>query len=88
MEAKQIESIMRKVMREENITHWPRWLGVKQLAKYISRPERSIYNMVSKGEIPCLKTGIGPKSRVMFDKEEIDNWMEGFKTSESPLPCD
>lgn len=79
MDTKKIEDLMRRVVREEGIGRFPRWMGVRQLARYISRPEKSIYNMVQRGEIPCIRTGGQIRGKLVFDKLEIDEWMESFK---------
>jgi len=48
-----------------------RFLDIKRMAEYIYLSKSKIYKMVSKDEIPYIKIG----SRVLFDKEQIDQWV-------------
>ncbi len=53
-----------------------RWLGVKELSKYTSMPEDTIYTYVSRRRIPpeCVRR-IGRK--LLFDLTAVDRWISG-----------
>ena len=47
-------------------------LTVEEVAEYLKVSAGSIYNRVSKGEIPFVKIG----TSVRFRRSEIDRWVE------------
>lgn len=52
-----------------------RALTIKELAKYLNVTERTIYNLLERGELPGFKVGANWR----FRKEDIDEWIEGNK---------
>lgn len=52
-----------------------RTLTIKELAKYLNVTERTIYNLLERGELPGFKVGANWR----FRKEDIDEWIEGNK---------
>lgn len=50
-------------------------LNLEELSTYIGFAKGSIYNLVSRNEIPYYKRG----SKIYFDREEIDTWIRSFK---------
>ena len=59
-------------MTVEKIEIAPRLLTVRQLAKYLSFPESSLYTMVQRREIPFKRFG---RKAIRFDLKEIDLWI-------------
>ena len=49
-----------------------RTLTIKELAKYLNVTERTIYNLLERGELPGFKVGANWR----FRKEDIDKWIE------------
>ena len=47
-------------------------LTIKRLAKYLNVIERTIYNLLERGELPGFKVGASWR----FRKEDIDKWIE------------
>lgn len=48
-----------------------RMLTVKELARYLSLSERTVYNMIRQGQIPFAKVG----GQYRFGRQEIDQWL-------------
>ncbi|RKY82914.1 DNA-binding protein [candidate division KSB1 bacterium] len=49
-----------------------RTLTIKELAKYLNVTERTIYNLLERGELPGFKVGANWR----FRREDIDKWIE------------
>jgi len=47
-------------------------LTIQQVAEFLSLSVPTIYGLVSKSEIPCMKKG----KRLYFSKDEITNWIK------------
>ena len=47
-------------------------LTIKELAKYLNVTERTIYNLLERGELPGFKVGANWR----FRREDIDKWIE------------
>ena len=47
-------------------------LTIQQVADFLSLSVPTIYGLVSKAEIPCMKRG----KRLYFSKDEIKNWIK------------
>ena len=54
------------------------WLTPKQLSKYIGLSQSTIYQYVSRGNIPFHR--IPNSSKILFKRTEIDNWVQGEET--------
>lgn len=52
-------------------------LKIKDLAKYLNVTERTIYNLLERGDLPGFKVGASWR----FRKEDIDKWIEESKTN-------
>ncbi len=52
-------------------------MDLKQLSEYINLSTSRIYKMVAKKEIPHVRIA----SKILFSKEDIDNWVEERKVS-------
>ena len=50
-------------------------LTIKELAKYLSVTERTIYNLLERGQLPGFKVG----GTWRFKREDIDKWIEDNK---------
>jgi len=50
-----------------------RYLTVKEISDYLKRSQGAIRNLVLRRAIPYRK----PAGRLLFDKEEIDQWVKG-----------
>lgn len=57
-----------------------RTLTIKELAKYLNVTERTIYNLLERGELPGFKVGANWR----FRKEDIDKWIEDNKKMNVP----
>ncbi len=47
-------------------------LTIKQIAQYLNVTERTIYNLLQRGELPGFKVGMAWR----FRKEDIDKWIQ------------
>jgi excisionase family DNA binding protein len=54
-------------------------LTIRELARYLSVTERTIYNLLERGELPGFKVGANWR----FKKEDLDAWIENKKKNES-----
>jgi excisionase family DNA binding protein len=59
-------------MNELKTTQNKRYIGIKELAEYLSIPEGSLYVMVCQKKIPYLKIG----RRLKFDLQAIEEWLK------------
>ena len=50
-------------------------LNIKELAKYLNVTERTIYNLLDRGELPAFRVGASWR----FKKEDIEAWIEDNK---------
>jgi excisionase family DNA binding protein len=71
-----IESSLRKILSNQR-TEQPQpetdqLLTIQQVADFLSLSVPTIYGLVSKAEIPCMKRG----KRLYFSKDEIKNWIK------------
>lgn len=48
------------------------YMNIRQLSGYIELAVPTIYNLVSKGEIPHIKRG----KKLRFEQEKIDEWLK------------
>ncbi len=55
-------------------------LTIKELAKYLNVTERTIYNLLERGELPGFKVGVNWR----FRREDIDKWIENNKKMSVP----
>ena len=54
---------------------FPRWLSIKQLAKYLGRSVQSIRKDVREKRLPATRIG----GQIKFDKRDIDQLLEARK---------
>ena len=54
---------------------FPRWLSIKQLAKYLGRSVQSIRKDVREKKLPATRIG----GQIKFDKRDIDQLLEARK---------
>ncbi|UCD84428.1 MAG: helix-turn-helix domain-containing protein [Deltaproteobacteria bacterium] len=47
-------------------------LTTKQIAEYLNVTERTIYNLLQRGELPGFKVGVSWR----FRKDDIDKWIK------------
>jgi len=52
-------------------------LTIKDLAQFLNVTERTIYNLLGRGDLPGFKVGASWR----FKKEDIDKWIEENKTN-------
>ena len=51
--------------------HWPRFMGVRQVAEYLGLNEKKVYALVAEGKLPATKiTG-----KWLFPRELVDQWL-------------
>jgi excisionase family DNA binding protein len=55
------------------------WMTVKDVAEYLKLSNDLIYRLAQQGRIPVSKVG----NRWRFNKDKIDQWMEGQVASKS-----
>ena len=53
-----------------------RYLNVRELRDYMTLKPPQVYWLVFKRKIPFKKLGKARRSRLLFDKEEIDKWLK------------
>lgn len=53
-----------------------RYLNLKELCEYASLTPATVYWLVFKRRIPFMKLTTAGKSRLRFDKIEIDKWLK------------
>jgi excisionase family DNA binding protein len=57
-----------------------RYLSIEQASAYTTFTQQSLYRRVSDNTIPHIKVG----RRVLFDKVDLDAWMESQKSPPPP----
>ncbi len=60
----------------------PRYLTVKMLAEYLHISTSNIYKRITDNSIPHIKMD----KRVLFDREQIDQWMSNGCQCQSEFP--
>jgi len=55
-----------------------KWLSVKQLIQYIDYSKSTIYKKVDSNEFIQNVHYYRQEKKLIFDKNEIDNWVKGF----------
>ncbi|MBC6931285.1 MAG: DNA-binding protein [Candidatus Brocadia sp.] len=56
-----------------------RYANIKEVSEYTSLPVKTLYEWASLGRIPSIKLG----RRVLFDLNDIDNFMASLKIKKS-----
>jgi len=59
------------------------WMGIEDLSDYIGLKTSTIYQYVNQQRIPFRK--IPGSSRLIFSREQIDEWIEGGGYSDPAL---
>lgn len=54
-------------------------LTVNEASLYLGIPEWTLRSKIWRREIPFVKLGSGKRSRVYFDRKDLDEWIEGNK---------
>jgi len=67
-------------LENRSITMTEPTLTIKELAKYLNVTERTIYNLLERGELPGFKVGANWR----FRKEDIEKWIEENKRMNVP----
>ena len=49
------------------------YLGLKEASEYLGVAEKTLYNWVWQGKIPCYKPS---KKKILFRIDELDEWMK------------
>jgi excisionase family DNA binding protein len=57
------------------------WLSLDELARYLKKPESTLYKLVNRGQLPGHKLGRAWR----FDRDEVDRWIKR-KGLGSPRP--
>ena len=84
-----IENSIRKILNNQK-TETPQpetdqFLSIEQAADFLYLSVPTIYGLVSRAEIPCMKRG----KRLYFSKDEIKNWIKaGRKKTLAELGAD
>ena len=55
---------------------FPELMNTREVADYVRLKERKIYDLVSRGQIPCTRVG----GKWLFPRREIDAWLAGAST--------
>jgi excisionase family DNA binding protein len=79
-------NILKAVRNEQPPTCQPeQLLSIQQVADFLSLSVPTIYGLVSKAEIPCMKRG----KRLYFSRDEITKWVKaGRKKTLDELRAD
>ena len=70
-----IENSLRKILSVQQkipINEADKLLTIRQVAEVLTLSVPTIYGLVSRSEIPCMKKG----KRLYFSKDEITNWIK------------
>jgi hypothetical protein len=61
-----------------HLTHTPAPLAVDErtAAKMLSLSSRTLFTLRKRGDIPAIKTGHGPKSRVIYSVAALEKFLE------------
>jgi excisionase family DNA binding protein len=51
-------------------------LDIKQAAELIGMSVHWLYRATARGEVPVVKMGSGPKSKLRFRPEKLKEWVE------------
>jgi len=62
------DAVVAKLRRQDE----PRLMTVAEAARYISRSERSVRQMIADGTLPCTREG----RAVRLDRQALDRWIE------------
>lgn len=54
-----------------------RYFNIKELSEYTSIPVGSLYQLKHRKGLPVITLG----KKLLFDREDIDEWLAGFKKS-------
>lgn len=57
----------------------PRLLSYPQAAAYLGRPEKTLRQMVHRGEIAYVKSNPHRRGTVLFDRLDLDAWIDEHK---------
>jgi len=60
----------------------PAYLTTRELAGLLRLKERRVYELVARGEIPCVRA----TGKLLFPREEVRRWLEGERGE--PVPAD
>ncbi len=76
--AQRAAAIVAETVRE---TRSP-WLTVEEAAEYLRWSKHRVYKNVGRDGIPHRKHG----GRLLFHRQELDAWLEGYREGRRPLP--
>ncbi|MGO9613973.1 MAG: helix-turn-helix domain-containing protein [Dissulfurispiraceae bacterium] len=57
----------------------PNLLNAKQVSELLACSAKTVYSWAELGAIPCIKIGVGRKSLLRFDEQDILVWLEEWK---------
>jgi len=52
-----------------------RLLTVDEVAIRIRQSPRSVRDKISRGELPAIKIGVGPRAPIRIDADEFERWL-------------
>lgn len=62
----------------ENPNHSQRYMTAKQASAYCGLQPKTLRDKALAGEIASIRLGKTDKSRVLIEKQALDNWLAGF----------
>lgn len=72
---KTISKVLSSSQPTPSQTETDQLLTISQVAEFLSLSVATVYGLVSRSEIPCMKKG----KRLYFSKEEISDWIKSGK---------
>ncbi len=57
-----------------------RYFNAREASTYTGIPRSTLYDMAKNGEIPSIRMGSRTKSRIKFDREDIDRFLQSRKS--------
>ena len=56
------------------------WLTIDEAAEHTRLPKNTLYKLTAAGAVPHYKPG----NRLLFRRDELDDWIEGFREGNQP----
>lgn len=58
---------------------WPEWMSIETASRYLDCSVERLRKLVARNQIPFHQEG--PRTRVFFNRFDIDGWMQGRSAS-------
>jgi excisionase family DNA binding protein len=82
--AELVTHAVRRVQRGAEIA--PRLLDIEDAARYLAMSDKSLRELIQKGELPYIQKLAG-RSPYLLDVKDLDKWVERSKIHLAQPPC-